>query len=118
MGDELLPLQLHWERTLGDLLDRTRQFPKAVRFTFSTRIDNLALDVIERLAEARYADLDAKRRLLAETDAALARLRVLLRLACDRSYLDRRGFEHVMRSVDEAGRMLGGWRREVAGRAP
>ena len=118
MADDALPLLLHWERTLGDLLDRTRQFPKAVRFTFSTRIDNLVLDVVERLAEARYASGERKRGLLSEADAALVRLRVLLRLSCDRGYLDRRGFEHVMRGVDEAGRMLGGWRAEVADRAP
>ena len=35
------------ERTLGDLLDRTQKFPKHVRFTFSSRIDNMALDIYE-----------------------------------------------------------------------
>ncbi len=115
MGEEL-PLFVHWERTVGDLLDRTMRFPKAVRFTFSGRIDGLALDVLERLATARYEAPTAKRVTLAEVDALLVRLRVLLRLSAERHYLDRRGFEHVMRAVDEAGRMVGGWRKEVAER--
>ncbi len=115
MGEEL-PLFVHWERVVGDLLDRTLKFPKAVRFTFSTRIDGLALDVLERLAVARYAPLPRKQETLEEVDGLLVRLRVLLRLSAERQYLDRRGYEHVMRSVDEAGRMLGGWRKELAGR--
>jgi hypothetical protein len=116
MAHEELPLFVHWEKTLGDLLDRTMKFPKAVRFTFSGRIDGLALDVLEHLAEARYAAPPRKRDLLREIDGALARIRVLLRLATERRYLDRGGFEHVVRNLDEAGRMVGGWRRELAAR--
>ena len=55
MGHEDLPLFVHWQQVIGDLLDRTQQFPKSVRFTFSTRIDNLALDILERIIEACYA---------------------------------------------------------------
>ena len=40
-------LLVHWEKTLGDLLDRTAGFPKSVRFTFAARVDGLALDVME-----------------------------------------------------------------------
>ncbi len=109
-------LLLHWERTVGDLLDRTRDFPKAVRFTFATRIDGLCLDVLELLAEARYADVRTRAALLRQADGRLARLRVLLRLAHERRYLARSGFEHAARGVDEAGRMLGGWRSELADR--
>lgn len=115
MAEELV-LLVHWERVLGELLDRTQKFPKAVRFTFSTRIDNAGLDVLEALTQARYAVPARKRELLATADSALARLRVLLRLSHDRRYLERRGFEHVVRGIDEAGRMLGGWRQQQAGR--
>ena len=115
---EELPLLVHWEKTLGDLLDRTQKFPKVVRFTFSTRIDNHALDVMELLAEARYAVPRRKVALLAEADALLTRLRVLLRLSHDRRHLDRQGFEHVAKNLDEAGRMLGGWRQQQQRAAP
>ena len=37
------------------LLDKTEKFPKKVRFSFSNRIDNLALDIIEGIIEARYS---------------------------------------------------------------
>ena len=109
-------LLVHWEKTVGDLLDRTQRFPKAVRFTFASRIDGLALDILESLVRARWSAPAGKARLLASADADLAVLRTLLRLSSDRRYLDRGGLEHMSRLVDEAGRMLGGWRKNLAER--
>lgn len=109
------PLLVLWERVIGDLLDRTVKFPKAVRFTFASRIDNLALDILELLAEARFATRAQKGELLRQADLRLVRLGVLLRLAFARRYLDSGGFEHVVRGTDEAGRMLGGWRKSLEG---
>ena len=113
MGDEL-PLFAHWEKVLGDLLDRTAKFPKHARFTFTTRVDNLALDVLEALVETRFAAGGRKAGLLREADVKLAKLRVLLRLCQARRFLPGHGYEHVMRGIDEAGRMVGGWRRQQA----
>lgn len=106
---------VHWERCLGDLLDRTHRFPKNIRFTFTSRVDNLALDILERLVSARYASLARRKLLLSEADDALARLRVLLRICYNRHYLDSGSFEHICRNLDETGKMLGGWRRMLGG---
>ncbi len=108
-------LFVFWENLLGDLLDRTARFPKAVRFTFSARIENLALDILEDLVEARYTAGRERAEALRRADGRVARLRVLLRLAHSRRYLDHRGYEHASRGLDEAGRMLGGWRRQGSG---
>ena len=101
-----------WEEFVGDLLDRTARFPKGVRFTFATRMENLALDVLEELVEARYASGRSKQEALRRADARLGRLRVLVRLAHARRLLAASGYEHVSRSLDECGRMLGGWRQQ------
>jgi hypothetical protein len=110
-------LLTRWEQVVGDLLDRTAKFPKTVRFTFATRIEGLALDILEEIVEARYAEGSAKHAALRRADARLARLRVLVRLAHDRRYLDHRGYEYVSRNVDEESRMLGGWRKHGNGHA-
>ena len=107
-------LLVHWERTLGDLLDRTGQFPKAARFSFAARIDGLALDVMDALVRARWAPRGETAAHLRAADGDLAVLRVLLRLSYERRLLARAGFEQVVRNLDEAGRMLGGWRKQVA----
>lgn len=108
---------VRWEQVLGDLLDRTQRFPKVVRFTFSGRIDNLGLDVLQLLVRARWAGPAEKAALLREVDSGLACLRALLRLSHERRYLDSGGYEHVMRGLDEVGRMVGGWQKDVSTRA-
>lgn len=110
MADAVLPVIACWERTLHDLLGRTRKFPKRVRFTFADRIDNLALDVYEALIEARYTR--NKVPILRRANLDIEKIRLLLRLSHDEGYLGRRGFEHVARSIDETGRMVGGWIKE------
>ncbi|MBM4346386.1 MAG: four helix bundle protein [Deltaproteobacteria bacterium] len=108
-----MPLLLQWERTTQDILDRTARLPKAARFTFATRIDNIALDVMEKLTLARFAAKPTRAALLAEVDTALARLRVLFRLCHGRRLVDGGAYEVVARNLDEAGRMVGGWRQSL-----
>jgi len=98
-----------WERVLGELLDSTQRFPKAARFTFACRIDNLGLDLLDALVQARWALPTRKAEHLREADLCLARMRVLLRLSHQRRLLDTRGYEHLARELDAVGRQLGGW---------
>ena len=104
-----LPLFVHWEKTLKDILSRTEKFPKRIRFSLSSRIDNLAFDIFEKIVEARYAK--DKTAALSQASLSLEKLRVLLRISHDERHLDNKGFEHVCRNIDEVGRMLGGWIR-------
>ncbi len=99
-----------WERVVGELLDRTGGFPRSARFSFAARIDALALDVLECVAAARFATHDERRALLAAADRHLAVLRVLLRVSHARGLLALGALEHLSRLLEEAGRMLGGWR--------
>ena len=113
MAHEDLPLFVLWEKVLAEILDRTGKFPKKARFAFSNRIDNLSLDVLEKIVEARYTQGRCKQPVLREIDLALARLRVLLRVSHDRRYLSTGGLELLAQRLDEAGRMVGGWRQQV-----
>lgn len=103
----------HWERFVGWLLERTEKFPRRVAFTFRTRIDGLALDVVERLVEARYQ----KDRLgiLMQINLDLEKLRLLLRLAHNQRVLDPKALAYACGEIDQAGRMIGGWLRQQRG---
>lgn len=103
-------LLVRWERLLGQILDKTGAFPRSARFSFAARIDSRALDILECLAAARYSAQTERRDLLASTDRHLAVLRVLLRVAFDRRFLDIKGLEFLSTEIDECGRMLGAWR--------
>ena len=106
-----LPLFLLWEKLTLDLLDRTALMPKAMRFTFAQRIDNLAIDVLERIAAARFARGPRKSILLAEIDETIARLRIVVRLCHTRRLLSGGAYELIMAQLEEAGKMIGGWRK-------
>jgi len=110
-----LPVFVLWEQLVLDLLDRTAKFPKHVRFTLTSRIEGAAIDVLEALATVRFEVGAEKVARLRAIDRELTRLRVLLRLAHARRYLDSGGYEHVSRRADEAGRMLGAWRKQISG---
>jgi hypothetical protein len=73
------------------------------------RIDNLALDIVEDLVEARYTR--DRLPILRRINLKLEKLRVLLRISHDQGYLPHRGYEFSARALDEAGRMVGGWIR-------
>ena len=92
------------------LLNKTEKFPRKVRFSFGNRIDNLSLDIIEGIIEARYSR--NKKEMLRRIDLNMEKLRVLLRMCHDLRYLDTKGYEFAARKINEAGRMVGGWRKQ------
>ncbi len=108
MADEL-PVFVKWMDFLEWLLPTTEKFPKRVRFTLSQRIDNLALDVVEDLVEARYSR--SKQAILRRANLRLEKLRVLLRVSYRQKHLPSRQYEHAMKALHGVGRMLGGWIR-------
>ena len=105
-----LPVFVAWLDFLEWLLPTTAKLPKHVRFTFVNRIDNLALDVVEDLVDARYSK--DKRQILARANLRLEKLRVLLRLCHALGYFPHKRCEYAMRSVNEVGKMLGAWRKQ------
>jgi len=105
-ADEL-PIFTRCVEFLEWLLPATEKFPRRVRFTFPDRIDRLALDIVEDLVEARYSR--DKRAVLQRINLRLEKLRILLRLCHRLKYLSHQGYEHASRSLNEVGRMLGGW---------
>jgi len=105
-----LPVFVKWLDFLEWLLPVTERFPKRVRFTFSDRINQLALDVVEDLIEARYTK--EKQAHLRRANLRLEKLRVLLRLSQRMHFLDYKRFEYAMKYINEVGKMLGGWLRQ------
>jgi four helix bundle protein len=102
-----LPIITQWIAFLEWLLPAVEKFPKRVRFTFADRINNLALDIVENLVEARYSS--EKRAILLGVNLKLEKLRVLLRLCHRLHYLPHQSYEYSTRQLNEIGRMLGGW---------
>lgn len=91
---EDLPIFVKWTDFLKWLLHTTDKFPKKVRFTFSDRINNLALSVVEELVEARYSG--NKRLILKNANLRLEKLRILLRISYESRFLSKEAYKHGM----------------------
>ena len=106
---QALPVLTRWETFLEWLLPTLEKFPKKIRFTLTNRIENLAIDMIEDLVEARYSK--QKGPCLKRCNLRLEKIRLLLRLCHTLKHLPNRPFEHAMRELHEVGKMVGGWIR-------
>jgi len=96
------------------LVPTVEKFPRSQKFLLGDRIQTTALDVLEALIEATYTR--DRRSHLVCANLGLEKLRVLLRLAAELRHLDLRRYEHAARSIDEIGRLVGGWQKAHAAR--
>ena len=74
------------------------------------------MDILEGVIEARYSK--NKKEMLRRIDLSLEKLRLLLRMCHDMQYLDHKGYEYAARNINEAGKMVGGWRKHQKKREP
>jgi hypothetical protein len=102
-----LPIFIQWMAFLKWFFLATEKFPKKVR------INSLALNVIEDLIEARY--VSNKRQILKKINITLEKIRVLLRICFESQVLPQKAYEHSAFSLNEIGRMLGGWMKQQDG---
>lgn len=114
MSHEELPVFVRWYRFVGWLFNATEKFPKRVRFTLSSRLDNLALEVLENIIEAAYTR--NRTALLRRANLNVEKMRVLMRLCHEQKHLGNRSYEYAVKEMYETGKMLGGWIRSQANR--
>ena len=50
-----LPIFVKWIEFLKWFLPTLEKFPKKLRFTITNRVENIALDIVELLIEAKYS---------------------------------------------------------------
>ena len=115
---ENYPIFVKWHQTLDWLLNRVESFPKSVRFSISTRIVNLSLDIMELIVDSIYSPPPKRAAIIDQTNLKLEKLRVFVRICMERRYLSLRQFEYIAEEIDEAGRMLGGWKRSEKKKVP
>jgi len=96
------------------LIPATVKFPRQQRFVLAEALQRTALRFQERLIEAARAGdpLPA----LHQADTDLTKLRLYLRLCRDLAVISPGQYAHVVRMVEEIGRLLGGWLKSVKAR--
>ena len=113
MPQEPPPVYTLITEILGWTLDRTAGFPKSALFTFGQRLDNLTLDALQSVVRALYGPRRLKRAELDEINLTLEQLRALWRITEARGWISARQLLFIIGRIDEAGRMVGGWLRQI-----
>lgn len=112
-GPEVLLVLARCEDFAAWLFERTPQWPKRARLSLTQRIENAVLELLDELVLARY-EREGRRQRLEAINLRLERLRHLFRLARRAQVCPSGVHETSVRSLDEIGRLLSGWRRRLA----
>lgn len=108
-------LERHYQFVLW-LIPTLEKMPRAQKFLLGDRLQTLALQVLDDLIAATYSK--ARRAPLQQANLGLEKLRIMLRLAFDLHHIDLRRYEFAARSLDETGRLVGGWLKADAAAQP
>ena len=87
------PVFTKWYKTLDWILDKCEKFPKNVRFTVTSRIVNISLDVMEGIIEAIYTKNRAY--ILQRVNLYIEKLRVFFRISFERRYISERQYVYI-----------------------
>ncbi len=107
------PIFERWYQTQKWILSCTGAMPRSVRFSLSTRIANISLDITERLIEAIYTK--NRRNLLEHVNLLLEKLRLLFRACKDGNYISMQKYTYIIEELFEIGKMNGGWLKQCGG---
>lgn len=83
--------------------------PKQDRHALWQKIEQTTLTILEQLLLASERGKESKQPPLEQASVQLNLLRILLRLAKDTKVMDLKKYAQTEQTVDEIGRMLGGW---------
>lgn len=99
-----------------DLSWHIGQFPKTKRYTLGERLDRLTLEILEILLTIPLSQ--NKLTLLNQISVKLDLIKVLLRLAKDTQCLKDKNYLELQATLQEIGKMLGGWIRAAKQNSP
>lgn len=108
---ENYPVFVKWITVLDWILDRCEKLPKNTRYSLTNRIANYALDIMEGIIEAIYSK--EKGHGLNTINLHIEKLRVLFRICHLRKYISNTQYEFISKELDEAGKMIGGWKKSL-----
>ncbi|MDZ7855455.1 diversity-generating retroelement protein Avd [Sphaerotilus sp.] len=89
------------------LIPTLEKFPRSQKFLLGDRLQTEALAVLDRLIDATYSR--ERQQHLRAANLGLEKMRFGVRLAKDLKHLDLKSYAHAARTLDEVGRMVGGW---------
>jgi hypothetical protein len=110
---EDLPVFRDWLAFIPRLFAITEKFPQKARFTFSARLENWALEILEKIIEARDARREQKGEILRAINLLIEKLRIFSRICQEQKFMSNNAYEAISRELHNVGTQIGGWLKEV-----
>lgn len=92
-----------------------KTFPKQDRYSLGQKSETVLMEILECLLTATGLPKAEKLPYLDKASGKLNLLRIYMRLAKDIKAMDNKKYIFFQDSVDEIGRMLGGWKKQTLG---
>lgn len=100
------------------IVPKLDHFPRGRRYTLGSQIENLMLELLERLMAAAYAKPADKARHLEAANLKLDVLRHLWRLALELRVVNVRAHRFGAEMMVSLGNQIGGWKKSSPARTP
>lgn len=84
--------------------------PKNARFSIGARIEGKFLELLELSYIAYFTERESKHKKISECILILDVLKFLVNLSWEAKFIPHKHYEGLMPILNEAGRMLGGWK--------
>ena len=88
--------------------------PKSIRYTLGEKIDICLLDTAALLFSAGYASVENRPPLVRNAEAKIDLTKFFLQIAWETKALDSKKYIALSEGLDEIGRMLGGWMKQLS----
>ncbi len=88
-------------------------FPRLDRYTLGEKIDKLFCDLIELLLGATHTSKELKMEIIVKACVRLDALKYFLKIAWELKALDNKKYLAISNALNEVGRMLGGWKKQM-----
>ncbi len=95
------------------LVPKISKFPRDQRHILGSRIENLALQILENLISAAMQSGTQKFTILQTTSIQLEQVRYLLRMAKDTMLINEKSHQYACRLLANIGKSLGGWLKSL-----
>ena len=87
--------------------------PKQTRYTLGEKIDLLFIEIFELIITARYLPQNQKLPILQKASLKLDLLKFFLQISWEIKTLDTKKYILLSKSLDEIGKILGGWQKQL-----
>jgi len=95
-----------------------QHFPKNSKYTLGLKIDSLFLEIIELIFSAKYQTKQEKLPTIINASNRLDLLKFFLQIAWETKALDDKKYITLSEKLNEIGKMLGGWHRQLITQIP